>query len=100
MLRAASLLRVTAPRLAIATARPLQQRAFSSSAVEDMAAKLEQELAATDVLVEDISGGCGSMYKLEVTSAMFASARSIRLSNLKRGAFDDLSLMRRLERAC
>ena len=50
-------------------------RACSSAAVKEMTDKLEKALDATDVVVEDISGGCGSMYKLEVTSPMFARYR-------------------------
>ena len=37
-----------------------------------MESTLLDALKATDVKVEDISGGCGSMYRVEVESPMFA----------------------------
>ncbi|OQR80949.1 hypothetical protein ACHHYP_16974 [Achlya hypogyna] len=46
-------------------------RCFSSAAEEKMAVALRQELSATHVKVDDISGGCGSMYKIEVASPTF-----------------------------
>lgn len=48
---------------------------FSSSAVPSKEEKIQQKLrdivAATHVEVEDISGGCGSMYKIFVVSPEF-----------------------------
>ena len=46
-------------------------RRFSSEA-KAMESTLLDALKATDVKVEDISGGCGSMYRVEVESPMFA----------------------------
>lgn len=49
-------------------------RCFSSSTEDktgEMIARLKEKLDATNVDVEDISGGCGSMYRVEVESPKF-----------------------------
>ena len=46
-------------------------RRFSTDA-KAMERELRTALKATDVNVEDISGGCGSMYRVEVESPMFS----------------------------
>ncbi|CAK4617037.1 hypothetical protein LEN26_014697 [Aphanomyces euteiches] len=50
---------------------PSNVRAFATTAEESMRASLLKALDATHVEVNDISGGCGSMYKIEVVSAAF-----------------------------
>ncbi|KDO20676.1 hypothetical protein SPRG_13428 [Saprolegnia parasitica CBS 223.65] len=51
--------------------RPASARGLSTTAEEKMATSLRQALSATHVKVDDISGGCGSMYKIEVASPTF-----------------------------
>ncbi|ETV96987.1 hypothetical protein H310_09835 [Aphanomyces invadans] len=46
-------------------------RSFATTAEESMRASLLKALDATHVQVDDISGGCGSMYKIEVVSPAF-----------------------------
>lgn len=43
----------------------------SSLTAADVQKKLQEALAATDVTVNDISGGCGSSFEVHVTSAAF-----------------------------
>jgi len=42
-----------------------------------MEEKLQKALAATAVSVKDISGGCGSMYAVEVVSPEFAGKKLV-----------------------
>jgi stress-induced morphogen len=46
-------------------------RFFATTAEESMKSSLLKALNATHVKVDDISGGCGSMYKIEVVSPSF-----------------------------
>ncbi|KAF0720225.1 Aste57867_463 [Aphanomyces stellatus] len=46
-------------------------RSFATTAEDTMRASILKALDATHVKVADISGGCGSMYKIEVVSAAF-----------------------------
>ena len=65
----------------------LQVRAFaadiaSSDRAETIRQKLEDGLDATDVVVEDISGGCGAMYRLRVVSPQFDGLRLVQQHRL------------------
>ncbi|OQS05078.1 hypothetical protein THRCLA_20722 [Thraustotheca clavata] len=51
--------------------RMIAVRRLSTSAEAKMTAALKEALNATHVKVDDISGGCGSMYKIEVASLSF-----------------------------
>jgi len=46
-------------------------RAFATTAEDTMKNTLISALKATHVKVDDISGGCGSMYQIEVVSPEF-----------------------------
>lgn len=49
----------------------LRYSSSGSSKENEMKTLLQDKLNTTDVKVVDISGGCGSMYKIEVTSPVF-----------------------------
>ena len=58
------------------------RRLLSSSPADDskssaMAASLTAALKAAAVKVTDVSGGCGSMYRIEVTSEMFKGVTKV-----------------------
>eukprot|EP00614_Pseudopedinella_elastica_P020940 CAMPEP_0172616438 /NCGR_PEP_ID=MMETSP1068-20121228/64528_1 /TAXON_ID=35684 /ORGANISM="Pseudopedinella elastica, Strain CCMP716" /LENGTH=70 /DNA_ID=CAMNT_0013421875 /DNA_START=250 /DNA_END=462 /DNA_ORIENTATION=+ len=50
---------------------------------------LEEKLAASKVLVEDISGGCGSMFKLEIESPHFKGLSMVKQHKLVTGALKE-----------
>jgi len=52
-------------------------RQFSVEA-KAMENQLRSALNASDVNVEDISGGCGSMYRVEVESPMFSGVSLVK----------------------
>ena len=58
---------------------PMALASFSSDAAPEdaMTASLTQGLGATHVEVEDISGGCGSMYRILVVSDKFDGVRPV-----------------------
>lgn len=43
-----------------------------------MEQKLKSVLKATNAIVEDVSGGCGSMYSLKVTSPLFKDVSRVK----------------------
>lgn len=60
-------------------------RLLSTTPSDAMAAKLRQELDAVNVTVEDVSGGCGSMYKAYVESPKFAGLNVVKQHQLVQG---------------
>lgn len=54
-----------------------------------MAEKLREVLGATSVNVEDISGGCGSMYSVAVESPKFAGVRLVKQHKMVKDALKE-----------
>lgn len=52
--------------------------AFCTTLEGAMQQKLKTVLKATNAIVEDVSGGCGSMYSLTVTSPLFKDVSRVK----------------------
>jgi len=48
----------------------------SGVTIESLTAKLEKELQATHVEIEDMSGGCGQMFSATIVSPQFATKKT------------------------
>ncbi|KAM0253908.1 hypothetical protein ACHAQJ_007083 [Trichoderma viride] len=57
-----------------------------SPAESSIAAILASKLNPTSLLVQDISGGCGSMYAIDITSAAFRGLNILQQQRLVNGA--------------
>ena len=67
---------------------PTRLRLLSTPA-EAMEAKLRDQLDAVAVTVEDVSGGCGAMYKAYVESPKFAGLNIVKQHKLVQGVLKD-----------
>ncbi|GBG33895.1 BolA-like protein 3 [Hondaea fermentalgiana] len=56
--------------------------AGGSSKEQEMKSLLEAELQTSEVLVEDVSGGCGSAYNVSVTSPLFEGKNKVQQARL------------------
>ena len=74
-----ALLRRTAP----------QRVRLLSTPSEAMEAKLRDELDAVNVTVEDVSGGCGAMYKAYVESPRFVGLNIVKQHKLVQGVLKE-----------
>ncbi|PHH78701.1 hypothetical protein CDD80_6439 [Ophiocordyceps camponoti-rufipedis] len=72
---------------------------FSSSAHNDgqmtpaelsIASLLTSKLSPTKLLVRDISGGCGTMYAIQITSPLFRGQSLLKQQRMVNGALGDL----------
>lgn len=52
--------------------------------------RLEAEFAPTELLVQDISGGCGSMYGIEIASEKFRGANMLKQQRMVNAVLGDL----------
>lgn len=59
-------------------------------AESSIAAILASKLHPTSLLVQDISGGCGSMYAIDITSSAFRGLGMLKQQRLVNGALGDL----------
>ncbi|KAM0482485.1 hypothetical protein ACHAPX_003003 [Trichoderma viride] len=59
-------------------------------AESSIAAILASKLNPTALLVQDISGGCGSMYAIDITSSAFKGLNMLKQQRLVNGALGDL----------
>ena len=71
------------------SARPPPRVRLLSTPSEAMEAKLRDELDAVNVTVEDVSGGCGAMYKAYVESPKFAGLNTVKQHKLVQGVLKD-----------
>ena len=60
-----------------------------STPSEAMEAKLRDQLDAVNVTVEDVSGGCGAMYKAYVESPRFAGLNTVKQHKLVQGVLKE-----------
>ena len=69
---------------------PPRARALSTETpAEAMEAKLRDQLDAVAVTVEDVSGGCGAMYKAYVESPRFVGLGVVKQHKLVQGVLKD-----------
>lgn len=61
-----------------------------SPAESSIAAILASKLNPTALLVQDISGGCGSMYAIDITSSAFKGLNMLKQQRLVNSALGDL----------
>jgi stress-induced morphogen len=59
----------------------------AESAIADV---LAEKLSPTELLVQDVSGGCGSMYAIEITSPAFRGQTILKQQRLVNAALGDL----------
>ncbi|EQK99739.1 BolA protein [Ophiocordyceps sinensis CO18] len=71
---------------------PRDQDAASSMtpAERSVAALLAQKLQPTNLLVQDVSGGCGSMYAIQIESPLFRGHSLLRQQRMVNAALGDL----------
>lgn len=61
-----------------------------SPAESSIAAILAEKLNPTSLLVQDISGGCGSMYAIDITSPAFKGLNMLKQQRMVNAALGDL----------
>ena len=86
MLRLAAVTRNAATILC--RSAPTRLRLLSTPS-EAMESKLRDELDAVNVTVEDVSGGCGAMYKAYVESPRFVGLNIVKQHKLVQGVLKD-----------
>lgn len=59
-------------------------------AERSVAALLAQKLQPTNLLVQDVSGGCGSMYAIQIESPLFRGHSLLRQQRMVNAALGDL----------
>ncbi|KAF4983593.1 hypothetical protein FZEAL_1043 [Fusarium zealandicum] len=59
----------------------------AESAIADI---LAEKLTPTQLLVQDVSGGCGSMYAIDITSAAFKGQNILKQQRMVNAALGDL----------
>ncbi|KAF3074984.1 Altered inheritance of mitochondria protein 1 [Trichoderma lentiforme] len=67
-----------------------EQEADMSPAESSIAAILAEKLHPTSLLVQDISGGCGSMYAIDITSPVFKGLNMLKQQRMVNAALGDL----------
>lgn len=72
--------------------RPLRTDAEISmtEAEQSIATILTEKLQPTEVLVQDVSGGCGSMYAIEIASHQFKGQTMLKQQRMVNAALGDL----------
>ncbi|KAG5916322.1 hypothetical protein E4U61_003708 [Claviceps capensis] len=61
-----------------------------SPAEESIAERLRKELQPTELLVRDVSGGCGSMYAIDIASPVFKGLSMLKQQRMVNAALGDL----------
>ncbi|KAG5958768.1 hypothetical protein E4U58_005253 [Claviceps cyperi] len=61
-----------------------------SLAEESIAERLRKELQPTELLVRDVSGGCGSMYAIDIASPAFKGMSMLKQQRMVNAALGDL----------
>ncbi|KAK5989678.1 Altered inheritance of mitochondria protein 1 [Cladobotryum mycophilum] len=61
-----------------------------SPAESAIASLLSSKLSPTQLLVQDISGGCGSMYAIDITSPQFKGLSILKQQRLVNAALGDM----------
>ncbi len=61
-----------------------------TEAEQSIATILKEKLQPTEVLVQDVSGGCGSMYAIEIASHQFKGQTMLKQQRMVNAALGDL----------
>ena len=78
-------------RISRAPARPFSSRQESMTPAEQaIAALLRDKLQPTELLVRDASGGCGSMYAIDIASPAFKGASPLKQQRMVNSALGDV----------
>ncbi|KAG6295632.1 hypothetical protein E4U09_002077 [Claviceps aff. purpurea] len=87
----------TTPRFFYHTTPPQRQpqqaspeQPSMSPAEESIAERLRKELQPTELLVRDVSGGCGSMYAIDIASPAFKGLSMLKQQRMVNAALGDL----------
>ncbi|KAJ4141643.1 hypothetical protein NW768_000859 [Fusarium equiseti] len=88
----------TTPRRLISTSIPRFSTAAEeepdlpsmSPAENEIADILKEKLSPTELLVQDVSGGCGSMYAIDITSPAFKGQTILKQQRMVNAALGDL----------
>lgn len=70
--------------------QPLEEEPSMSDAESAIAAMLQSALSPTQLLVQDISGGCGSMYAIDITSSKFKGLSILKQQRMVNAALGDV----------
>ncbi|KAM0339030.1 hypothetical protein ACHAPU_011089 [Fusarium lateritium] len=81
------LLSTTAPRFSAAEEPDLPSMSPAESAIAEI---LSDKLQPTELLVQDVSGGCGSMYAIDITSPAFKGQTILKQQRMVNAALGDL----------
>ncbi|KAF5661945.1 altered inheritance of mitochondria 1 [Fusarium heterosporum] len=81
------LLSTTAPRFSVAEEPDLPSMSPAESAIAEI---LSEKLSPTELLVQDVSGGCGSMYAIDITSPVFKGQTILKQQRMVNAALGDL----------
>jgi BolA-like protein 3 len=71
-------------------AEALERPKFETEAEAAVWDRLAAELAPTELWVQDISGGCGSMYGIEIASEKFRGLNMLKQQRLVNAALGDM----------
>ncbi|KAG6130345.1 hypothetical protein E4U12_004242 [Claviceps purpurea] len=92
-----SFTRPTTPRFFYHTTPPQRQpqqaspeQPSMSPAEESIAERLRKELQPTELLVRDVSGGCGSMYAIDIASPAFKGLSMLKQQRMVNAALGEL----------
>ncbi|KND86556.1 Altered inheritance of mitochondria protein 1 [Tolypocladium ophioglossoides CBS 100239] len=69
---------------------PAEEESSMTPAERSIAALLSSELRPTHVLVQDVSGGCGSMYAIQIASPLFRGQTLLKQQRMVNAALGDV----------
>lgn len=73
-----------------AAAKPLEKPDFLDEAESVIWDRLAKEFSPVELVVQDISGGCGSMYGIEISSEKFRGANMLKQQRMVNAVLGDL----------
>ncbi|KAH8783377.1 bola protein [Diaporthe sp. PMI_573] len=73
-----------------ATASTLEKPDFLNEAESEVWDRLAKEFSPVELVVQDISGGCGSMYGIEISSEKFRGANMLKQQRMVNAVLGDL----------
>jgi BolA-like protein 3 len=69
---------------------PLEKPDFLNEAESEVWDRLAKEFSPVELVVQDISGGCGSMYGIEISSDKFRGANMLKQQRMVNAVLGDL----------
>ncbi|OHE98403.1 BolA-like protein [Colletotrichum orchidophilum] len=72
------------------TQTPLEKPDHLDDAESTIWDKLATEFAPSELVVQDVSGGCGSMYAIDITSAKFKGANMLKQQRMVNAVLGDM----------